>query len=225
MTELAAELATTGAFALKVPDGWFELDLRPAARDDYAKLLVEKRVRFQPELWEHRADLVRILRRQARDAWEAGALSCACFALVVEDQVIPGSLTVSVIPPPPAGSALDAIAELLPAREAAVDGDPWMQRKTVELPDAGRAVRSQGVADVRLPGGGALRTIMMQTFLPLDSERILLIAGASPALDLVEPLLELFEAVTATLVLLPDTEPSGSDRRSQPAALRRGQTG
>ena len=204
MTEATRDAGRAAAFALSVPDTWFELDLRPATRDDSAKRLVDERARQQPELWEHRSDLVRVLRRQARDAWEAGAVSCSCFVLVVGEQIIPGSLTVSVIPPPPAGSALDNIAELLTVREAAVDGDPWMQRTTVELPDAGRAVRSQGVADVRLPGGGALRTIIMQTFVPLDAERVLLVAGASPALDLVEPLLELFEAVTSTLVLLPD---------------------
>jgi hypothetical protein len=202
--EQATDNRAAGVFALKVPDSWFELDLRPSTRDDSAKRLVDERARLQPELWEHRSDLVRVVRRQARDAWEAGALYCAGFALVVGDQIIPGSLTVSVIPPPPAGSTLDSIAELLPARDAETEGDPWMQRKAVQLPDAGPAVRSQGITDVRLPGGGALRTIIMQTFVPLDAERIVLVAATSPALDLVEPLLELFDAVTSTLLLLPD---------------------
>lgn len=66
------------------------------------------------------------------------------------------------------------------------------------------ALPAQGVADVRLPGGGVLRTIIMQTFVPLDAERILLVAATSPALDLVEPLIELFDAVTSTLLVLPD---------------------
>jgi hypothetical protein len=34
------------------------------------------------------------------------------------------------------------------------------------------------------PGGGSLRAVVMQTFVPLDAERILLVAGASPALDI-----------------------------------------
>ena len=200
----ATDDRAAGFFALKLPDSWFQLDLRPSTRDDSAKRLVDERARSQPDLWKHRSDLVRVIRRQAREAWETGALYCAGFALVVGDQIIPGSLTVSVIPPPPAGSALDSIAQLLPARDPDADGDPWMQRRAVQLPDAGPAVRSQGVADVRLPGGGVLRTIIMQTFVPLDAERILLVAATSPALDLVEPLLELFDAVTSTLLVLPD---------------------
>jgi hypothetical protein len=206
VAEASTDPALAVAFSLSLPEDWFELDVRPATRDDSAKTLVDARVREQPELWEHRSALVRVLRRQARDAWEAGAIYCACFALVVDDAIIPGSLTVSVIPPPPAGSALDSIAELLPAREAREDGDPWMVRSMVDLPSAPRAVRSQGVADVRLSGGGALRTILMQTFIPLDSQRILLVAGASPALDLTEPLLELFDAVTSTLTLVPEDD-------------------
>ena len=191
-------------FALTVPESWFELDVRPATRDANIRLLVESRVRDQPELWEHRGDLIKLLRRQARDAWESGAVYCACFVVAAEESLVPGSISVSVIPPPPAGAGLDAIAESLPAKEAAQDGDPWMRRGVVELPDVGRVARSQGVTDVELPGGrGWIRTIVMQTFVPLDPERLLLVAAASPALDLVEPLLDLFDAVTSTLVLVP----------------------
>jgi hypothetical protein len=125
--------------------------------------------------------------------------------MAVEGSIIPGSLTVTVLPPPPAGSAADAIAELLSSKEARQDGDTWMLRSVVELPDAGRAARAQGVADVELPGGGWLRTILMQTFVPVDGDRILLVAGASPALDLAEPLLELFETITSTLTLVRET--------------------
>lgn len=200
---MARDVAPVG-FALTVPESWFELDVRPATRDANIRMLVESRVRDQPELWEHRGELIKLLRRQARDAWESGAVYCACFVMAVEESLIPGSISVSVIPPPPAGAALDAVAEALPAKEATEDGDPWMQRSVVEIPGIGRVARSQGVTDVELPGGrGWIRTIVMQTFVPLDPERLLLVAAASPALDLVEPLLELFDAVTSTLVLVP----------------------
>lgn len=59
-----------------------------------------------------------------------------------------------------------------------------MSRSVVSLPDAGRAARDQGVTDVELPGGGWLRTILMQTFVPVDADRLLLVAAASPAIDL-----------------------------------------
>lgn len=190
------------AFALTVPDSWFELDVRPATRDNRIATLVQERVRDVPELFERRTELTRLLRRQARSAWDAGAVYCACFAMVVDDALIPGSLTVSIIPPPPSGAAPDDVAELLAVREAGDDGT-WQQRSIVELPSIGRVARSTGVVDVDLPGGdGRIRTILMQTFVPLDPERMLLVAAASPAIDLAEPLLELFDVVTGTLSLV-----------------------
>lgn len=198
-------------FSIRVPESWFELDVRPATRDGNITLLVEQRIREVPELWEHRGELVRLLRRQARDAWESGAVYCACFALVLDDSVVPGSITVSVIPPPPAGAGAEAIAEQLPTRDAAEDGDRWMSRSMVDLEGIGRVPRSQGVTDVRLPdGSGWIRMIVMQTFIPLDSQRLLLVGAASPAVDLAEPLLELFDAVTGTLVLVPASSPTSA---------------
>lgn len=198
----------TVAFALSVPDSWFELDVSRTTRDANIKLLVERRVREQPELWEHRAALVRLLRRQARDAADAGAIYCACFVMVLEESVIPGALTVSAIPAPPGGAALDVVAQHLPAREATDDGGTWMSRSIVDLPNVGRVPRSQGVIDVDVPdGSGSIRSLVMHTFVPLEDGRLLLVAAASPAVDLAEPLFDLFDAVTATLSLVPATAP------------------
>jgi hypothetical protein len=161
-------------------------------------------VREQPELWEHRSELTKLLRRQARDAWEAGARYCACFVfvIVVEQSVIPGSIMVSLIPAPPGGATVDAVAESLTSKEARDDDDTWSRRCLVTLPSIGRAARREGVIDVPLPGGrGAIRSIIMQTFVLLADGRLLLVGAASPALDLTEPLLELFDAVTSTLTV------------------------
>lgn len=194
---------TNIGFALSVPDSWFELDVKRSTRDANIKLLVESRVREQPELWEHRAALIKVLRRQARDAADAGAIYCACFVMVLEESVIPGAITVSIIPAPPAGSSVDAIAEQLPFREATDDGGIWMSRSLVTLPGIGRVPRSQGVLDLDVPdGSGTIRSLVMHTFVPLDDGRLLLVAAASPAIDLADPLLELFDAVTATLSLV-----------------------
>lgn len=190
-------------FSLSVPDSWFELDVKRSSRDLNIKMLVESRVRDQPELWEHRAALIKLLRRQAREAAESGAIYCACFVMVLEESVIPGAVTVSIIPPPAVGSAVDAIAEQLPAREAREEGDTWMSRSIVHIEGIGRVPRSQGVIDVTLPdGSGTLRSLVMHTFVPLDADRLLLVAAASPAVDLAEVLLELFDAVTSTLSLV-----------------------
>jgi len=194
---------TTIGFSLSVPDSWFELDVKRASRDANIKLLVESRVRDQSELWEHRTALIKLLRRQAREAAESGAIYCACFVMVLEESVIPGAVTVSIIPPPPGGTAVDVIAEQLPTREPSEDGGTWTSRSVVHLDGVGRVPRSEGVIDVELPdGSGTVRSLIMHTFVPLDSERVLLVAAGSPAIDLAEPLLELFDAVTGTLSLV-----------------------
>jgi hypothetical protein len=192
----------TATFSLTLPNNWFELDVRPGSRDLTIGLLVESQLREQPELWARRAELTKILRRQARDAWDSGARYCAGFIIALEQSIIPGSLMVSVIPPPPGGAGADAVAESLVAKEARDDDDTWSRRTVVTLPHAGRAARREGVIDVPLPNERrAVRTIIQQTFVPLADGRVLLVAGASPALDLTEPLLELFDAVVSTLVL------------------------
>lgn len=200
-------------FTVAVPDTWMELDVDPRTRDSRIRSLVEQRVREVPELWEQRAALTRLLRRQARDAHEAGAVYCACFVMPAGEAVIPGSMSLSVLPAPPEGTAADVIAEALPNKEAKGPDDTWMTRTMIEHPGAGRVPRSQGVADVELPGGrGWIRTILMQTFLPLEDGRVLMIGCASPALDLVEPLLELFDEVSANVRLIGATDPPRESR-------------
>jgi hypothetical protein len=204
------DLPSGSAFSIRLPASWFELDVRPATRDASIATAVTERIAAQPELREHRTALARVLRSQARDAWEAGAVYCACFAMAIEDAVIPGSLTISVIPPPPGGSGIDAIAADLPVREPTDDGEPWRSRRVVRLAGGLSAARSEGVQDVLLPGGsGAVRVVTMQTFLPVDAERVILVAAASPAVDLAEPLLELFDAVTSTFTLVDGSDHLG----------------
>lgn len=123
--------------------------------------------------------------------------------IAVGESIIPGSITVSVIPSPHGRATVDAVAENLTSHEAEDDDSTWSRRSLVTLPDVGRAARREGVIDVPLPDGRqVVRTVVMQTFVPLTDGRLLLVAAASPALDLVDPLLELFDAVTATLTLV-----------------------
>jgi len=86
------------AFSLTLPVNWFELDVRPSSRDLTIGLLVEAQIREQPAFWAHRSELTKILRRLARDAWDSGARYCAGFLIALEESIIPGSLSVSVIP-------------------------------------------------------------------------------------------------------------------------------
>jgi hypothetical protein len=200
---MTTSMSDTASFSLSLPNNWFELDVRPSSRDLTIGLLVQAQLRDQPQLWPHRSEVTKVLRRVARDAWDSGARYCAGFIIAVAGSVIPGSVMVSVIPAPPGGASPDAVAESLATKEAHDEGDTWSRRIIVTLPHVGRAARLEGVIDVPLPNEReAVRTIIQQTFVPLNDGRLLLLAGASPALDLTEPLLELFDAVVSTLVLV-----------------------
>jgi hypothetical protein len=202
MVDVMSIAAPFTGFSLSLPPDWFELDVRPWSRDLTIGLLVESKVRDQPDLWSHRTELTKILRRQARDAWDSGARYCAGFIIAVEQSIIPGSLTVSVIPSPSAGASADAVAKTLSTKEAQEDGDTWSRRTIVMLPHAGHAARREGVIDAPLPNERqAVRAIIQQTFVPLNNGSLLLVAASSPALDLAQPLLELFDAVVSTLEL------------------------
>ena len=80
-------------FSITVPDTWFELDVAPATRDDSIRRLVEERVRGHQEMWEARHGVTRILRDEARKAYDAGAAYAACMAMPTED----GAVTASVV--------------------------------------------------------------------------------------------------------------------------------
>lgn len=192
------------AFGLRLPPGWEEIDLDPTTRDAALARTVERRISEVPDLRPHRADMVRLFRNLARTAYGAGGRYCAVFAQPAGDGVIPGALTVTALPalPSEAGlSALDAIVDEL-HRSPGPEGEGlWQSTRITEIEDIGPAVQVFGVQDVDLNESGArLRCVTLSTFVPVG-EHVLLVAGTSPAIDLADPLLELFGAVTATLTL------------------------
>jgi len=194
-------------FALTVPQSWFELDLRPATRDASIRTLVEERVRDQPELVQHRSTIVSLLRRQARQAWDAGALYCACLVEPTDEGPITGAVTVSVVDGPPQGAnseRLTPLLERLTPKQPSGPDDTWTRVEVVSVEGAGDAARTAGVEDVDLPEGtGWIRTVLMQTFVPVPGERrVVLLTCSSPVLPLADVLLDLFDAVSSSLRLL-----------------------
>lgn len=200
----ASKRSTTG-FALTVPESWFEIELRPAFRDDAIRALVYERTQQQPELREHRATIVRILREFAERAWESGALYCGCFVQPTLEGPITGSVTVTIIDAPPGDTASDRVTAVLdalaPAGSVAVKQTPNLT--IAMLPAAGEAARSYGQETVELADGQSLRTIAMQTFVPIpESSGLALISASSPVLWMDEELLDLFDAVTGTFTFV-----------------------
>lgn len=194
-------------YAIRVPGSWFEVDVRPATRAASAADLVNARITDLPELRERRADIVKLIRRQAADAWDAGAVYCAVMAEPVADGLLPACVTVSFVagPADARSDAEDRLGPLLTPlkpRPAKGEDDPWTEVATLELPEAGPAARSYGVEDVEDGHGRAVRVVTMQTFVPLrDVNRVAIVSCASPAVEIAPALLDVFDAITGTFRL------------------------
>ncbi|MEU9555090.1 hypothetical protein [Streptomyces fumanus] len=196
-------------FRIKVPESWWEFDVRPESREDSIRRLVAERVRRHPELAPHRAAYVSFLQKAAADAWRSGALYCGCMAENFGGSLpVTGSVTVSLVggrtaagDPLPTEPA--AIAARLAVKEARKAGDSWREVTTVDIPGVGPAARTHGVEDVPVPGdalGRTVRAVLMQTYIPVPGQegKVALVAGSSQVLDLAESFFDLFDAVTST---------------------------
>jgi hypothetical protein len=192
---------TVDQFAITVPRTWFELSVRPERRDDDISALVTERLADHPELREHRTEIVRLLRRFARSAWDSGARYCAAFAEPSEDGIVSGALTVTMLP----GTGDDDLTERVTSVSAEDEG---MHVDIHELPRIGRVPRTWGISTVQAPEDrGEFQAVMMQTFVPVG-DQVALVSVSSPATDLADVLYELFEAVTDTFELVSSEEPA-----------------
>ncbi|MFT4231663.1 MAG: hypothetical protein QM606_02650 [Leucobacter sp.] len=194
---------TNAYFSFDLPGSWEELDLKPLTRDRSIKYLVDARVRDIPEFRPHRGEFVAYLRRVAAQAWDGGARYCAAFCRPAGDGLITGSLTVTVLPSAPGDNPVEDIVEQLQQRDPAAGDGLWSSLTHVELPGGGAGARQFGVREVRIDAGGtAVKHVFMYTFLPIDGA-VVMVACASPAVDLADPLLELFGHVSDTFVIRP----------------------
>lgn len=194
-------------FAITVPRSWFELPVEPERRDDRISALVQERIEDHRELWDHRTEIVRALRRFARSAWDSGARYCAAFAEPSEDGIVSGALTVTVLPAPEAGG--DPLGALTDHVAALGGDDDGMHVDVHEVPRVGRVPRVWGVSTVQAPDGrGSFDVVLMQTFVPAG-DQVALVSVSSPATDLAEPLYELFETVTDTFELIDSASVGG----------------
>lgn len=203
MNAVGAEtpLDATG-FGINVPESWFEVDLHPDTRNGSINDLVTQRLRDVPELYEHRAALSRALRSAARSAYAGGAVYCGTMVQGLGDAVITATVTVALVEAPDDDAGAEAIARQLTAIPKRGDDEPWRAVVSVEMPHVGRVPRTQGMEDIVMPeGSGWIRTVLMQTFVPVpgpQTNRVALITCSSPILPLADELLDLFDAVTST---------------------------
>ncbi|MBB6421702.1 MULTISPECIES: hypothetical protein [Streptomyces] len=198
-----------GGFRIKVPESWWEFDVRPDSRDDSIRRMVSERVRQRPELEQHRGTYVDFLQKAAADAWKSGAMYCGCMAENFGgDTPITGSVTVSLVGGrnergEPLSNDPAVIAGQLAVKEAKREGDSWRKVTTVDIPGVGPAARTQGIEDIAVPGDALNRTIravLMQTYIPVPGQegKVALVAGSSQVLDLADSFFDIFDAITST---------------------------
>ena len=205
-------------FALRVPETWFEFDVWRATRTGDLARTVDERLRDLPQMRPYRADILRGLRQLAEDAERRGAVYCAAAADRIDDD---GMLLASLMVfstagmPEPALNTVEAIAAQLNATAPtnggapASDGTarpevsgpaPWREVRVIDL-DAGRAVRVRGISAVdSADGTRTLPVVSMQTLIPIPGgDDVLNVVLSSPLASMAEGLLDLFDAISATL--------------------------
>ncbi|NSL43215.1 hypothetical protein [Streptomyces sp. 8P21H-1] len=198
-----------GGFRIKVPESWWEFDVRPESRDDSIRRMVAERLRQQPELVKYKDTYTAFLQKSAADAWKSGALYCGCMAESFGgDTPITGSVTVSLVggrtkDGEPLSTDPQVMAGQLAVREAKKEGDAWRKVTTVDIPDVGPAARTYGIEDIPVPGDALNRTVravLMQTFIPVPGQegKVALVAGSSQVLDLADSFFDIFDAITST---------------------------
>jgi hypothetical protein len=198
-----------GGFRIKVPESWWEFDVRPESRDDSIRQMVNERVQQRPELAKYRDTYAAFLQKAATDAWKSGALYCGCMAEAFGgDTPITGSITVSIVggrsgTGEPLSTDPQTMAGQLSVREAKKEGDAWRKVTTVDIPGVGQAARTYGIEDIAVPDDALNRTIravLMQTFVPVPGQegKVALVAGSSQVLDLADSFFDIFDAITST---------------------------
>ncbi|RKN46984.1 hypothetical protein [Streptomyces hoynatensis] len=194
-------------FRISVPDSWWEFDLRPETRENSIRRMIDERVRAAPAMAEHREVIESFLRRQARYAWDSGAVYCGCMAQSFGGgPPITASVTVSLIGARTSGGEIlptdpASIVGQLGTRQARREGDPWREVGTVDIPEVGTAARTKGIEDISVPGDSrTVRAVLMQTFIPVpgDQQAVALVAGSSQVLDLADSFFDVFDAITST---------------------------
>ncbi|MFI0905589.1 hypothetical protein ACH4TE_18905 [Streptomyces sioyaensis] len=193
---------------LLVPKAWQEFDTHSDTADQSIREIVAERIKERPDLAEHKGTLRKLLKNSAGLARENNVVYSGAMMEVIDGDTMTASLTVSVSQAENeqtgevAQTGLETLHSAMnPIAPGSRPTDPWRKVSLVELDDGVRAVRSEGIEDVELPDDrGSYRAVTMQTFVPYpgNDPKVAVITASTPQLALAEPMLQLFEAITAT---------------------------
>jgi len=180
-----------------LPESWWTVDLRDeAARRRSVSALVERQVGRDDSRASLRGDLRSQLGRAADDAARAGGRIMAVSLMRADGIPVPATLTMYRVP----GAALDdrgaeELARLLRASQ--------QQDDEIEIahgllgPVLRRVSRRQGDASI---GGSDVTLLLVDYWLdPTDAHGLMQLSFSSPLLELREGLLELFDAIVASV--------------------------
>jgi hypothetical protein len=191
-----------------VPGAWYEFDTHPETMNRSIRDAVAERVKENPALAEYQSEMVRTLKKAARRVRAANAVYFGSMCEMVDGDPMVASLMVSVsravneTTGQVARTGIDTLLGVLnPVEPGRRPTDPWRRVRVLDLPGAGRAVRTEGIEDVDVPEDNrSYRAVMSQTFVPFpgDSAQVAVISASTPQLGLVEPMLELFDAIAET---------------------------
>lgn len=180
-----------------LPESWWTVDLRDeAARRRSVSALVERQVGRDDSRASLRGDLRSQLRRAADDAARAGGRIMAVSLMQADGVPVPATLTMDRVP----GAALDdhgaeELARLLRASQQ--QGDEIEIAQGLPGPVLRRVSRRQGDASI---GGSDVALLVVDYWLdPTDAHGLMQLSFSSPLLELREGLLELFDAIVASV--------------------------
>jgi len=198
-------IAPPTGFRLATPGNWFDLDLDLSTRNASIAALVDARIAAAPEIGQRRQDVLRTLRRAARDAAERGVSMASMMVEAPDGQGMSASVHVALLKvgagddggPPVTHPEL--IRDLL---AGTASGGGWRHPAAVEvrhLP-AGTAVRLSGLRETDVPGAtGALISSALQYYIPVPgTEAVALLSFSTPVVALTELFERLFDAIAAS---------------------------
>jgi hypothetical protein len=189
-----ARLAGSGAapigYTYALPGGWLHLDLDPARRVASVRRAVSVRVRREPRLAQHVAQLDRLLHNECAVAAAGGAERVSLLAEATNDGIVTAAITFALVAL--AGAAVapapEALLDQLRSEQArARRDDPTATMAVARLAGIGldRAAGVRREWTEAAPGGGRPRSRTWQLVLPRPGQArigLLTLSSPSPAL-------------------------------------------
>jgi len=197
-------IAPPADYRLLLPEGWFRVHIDPERREGSISALVNRQFEGTDNAPHIKRQLRENLLAQATAAFRVGGLELYLSLQQAGPLTIPASLLITLLPPASSGTVLTA--ENIAARLSA---DRDVDVSVVEL-SAGTAVRTRrrtGQPDRSAPPGvpgspdEALPSVTLDYQLPVPATgAYLLLTFSTPLVQIADAMVELFDAVAASLM-------------------------